>query len=334
MQLTRRASLAILLLFFAGRAESQENPSVAGAKVEGEVIWYSGHSLSFLDTMGKAFEKKYPFIKVRVVRASDETMTNRISTEKRAGKILFDVVNGQLLPVIQRLGVLAPFSTAGVDLIEPRFKDPNGYWAGVNLTYYVLSYNTALVSKDEVPQDWPDLVSAKWKGKIGMDPEEYQWLGGMMGYLGEEKARKILEGIAQQQIQWRKGHSLLLQLTLAGEFALSLGYAHEVEISKSKGASVDWVRTTKPIIGGLSKVGLSSAPPHPNAAKLLIDFLTSKEGQIEYLKAGYNPVLPGIRPKGSSLDPVDLDLFPVSPRVILDLNRYVREFDAIFGPRR
>ena len=111
------ALLLIALFFLSPDAKAEEATLLAGAKVEGEVIWYSGHSLSFLDTMGKAFEKKYPFIKVRVVRASDETMTNRISTEKRAGKILFDVVNGQLLPVIQRLGVLAPFRTAGVDLI-------------------------------------------------------------------------------------------------------------------------------------------------------------------------------------------------------------------------
>ncbi|MBI4525964.1 MAG: extracellular solute-binding protein [Deltaproteobacteria bacterium] len=325
--------LLVALFFVSAHANADDAAILAAAKVEGEVIWYSGHNLSFLNTTGNAFEKKYPFIKVRVVRGSDEKMLNRISAEKKAGKILFDVVNGQLLPFIQDLGVLAPFRTAGTNLIEARFKDPQGYWAGVNMTYYVLSYNTTLVSKDEVPQDWQNLTNAKWKGKIGMDPEEYHWLGGMMEYLGEEKAKRLLVGIAQQQIRWHKGHNLLAQLTAAGELPLSLGYAHIMEQLKSKGAPVDWVRTTKPIIGGLSKVGLSSAPPHPNAARLMIDFLTSKEGQIEYLKAGYNPVLPGVRSKNSPLDPALLDLLAVSPAVILNLNQYARKFDQIFGPR-
>jgi len=82
---------------------------------------------------------------------------------------------------------------------------------------------------------------------IGMDPEEFEWLGAMMEYLGEEKATKLLRGLARQEIRWHKGHTRLAQFMAAGEFALSLSYAHRIEDLKKKGAPVDWSRTTKPL---------------------------------------------------------------------------------------
>ena len=120
----------------------------------------------------------------------------------------------------------------------------------------------------------------------------------------------------------------------AGEFQLSLAYAHRIEDMKKKGAPIEWINSTKPIVAGLQKVGLSAAAPHRNAAHLLVNFLISKEGQTEVYNQGYNPAYPGILPKGSPLDPSHLEIHPVSAKTTQDLNRYVKELDQIFGPRR
>jgi len=336
MKVRRWISLSILatLIFHFSRAQAQEAELIAGAKAEGRVVWYSGSNLGMAQAVSNAFEKKYPFIKVDVIRSSDERMLNRISTEKQAGKILFDVVNSQLLPVMYRLNVITPYRVQGAAVMEPKYKDTDGYWVGLHINHFVLGYNTKLVPREQAPRDWSDLSDPKWKGKIGMDPEEFDWLGAMIEYFGEEKTRKLLGGLARQEIRWAKGHTQVTQLMAAGEFGLCLTFAHRAEAMKKSGAPIDWVRTTKPIIVSVSKVGFSAAPPHPNAAHLLVNFLISKEGQTEVYKNGNTPAYPGIVPKDSPLDPTHLVVHPISAKISLDLNRYAKEFDEIFGPRR
>jgi iron(III) transport system substrate-binding protein len=325
---------AFLAVGLVTHANAQDSKIIEGAKAEGRVVWYSGSNLGTAQAVANAFEKQYPFMKVDLIRSSDEQMLNRITTEKQAGKILFDVVNSQIIAMIDRLNILKPISMAAMQGLDAKYKDPKGRWAGVHVNYYALSYNSNMVGKDQAPRDWPDLLDPKWQGKIGMDPEEFDWLGAMMGSLGEEKAKKLMRGLAKQDIQWHKGHTQVAQLMAAGEYPLGLTYAHRIEALKKKGAPLDWVRTTKPIVVNFSKVGVSTTGPHPHGAVLLTEFLISEKGQKAVYKAGSVPVYPGIVPKDSPLDPAGLDLYPVSSEVTVNLNRYVKEFESLFGPRR
>lgn len=322
------------VLLFNGVVGAEEAGQLAGAKAEGRVVWYSGSNLRMAQAVSKAFEKKYPFVTVDLIRSSDERMLNRITTEKQAGKALFDVVNSQILPMMYRLNVIVPYAPPGARELEGKYKDPDGYWAGLHINHFVLAYNTRLVAKEEVPKDWGDLLDPRWKGRIGMDPEEFDWLGAMMDYLGEENARKLMSGLARQEIRWHKGHTQVTQLMAAGEFAAALSFGHRVEAMKKSGAPIEWVRTTRPIVVSVSKVALSATPPHPNAARLLVDFLISKEGQTEVYKNGNTPAYPGVLPKDSPLSSARLEVHPISPKITLELNRYVVEFDRFFGPRR
>lgn len=92
-------SVAFFILSIFLCAEAQESTILAGAKAEGRVVWYSGSGVTLTQAIADAFEKKYPFIKVEVTRATDPVMLTRITTEKLAGKVLFDVVNSQILPL-------------------------------------------------------------------------------------------------------------------------------------------------------------------------------------------------------------------------------------------
>lgn len=336
MQMRSRLYVTVFfsLFFFVGTVVAQEAGRITGAKTEGRVVWYSGSNLRMAQAVAKAFEKKYSFLKVDLIRSSDESMLNRITTEKRVGKIFFDVVNSQILPMMYPLDVVVPYSPPGAAALDAKYKDPNGRWAGLHVNHFVLSYNTRLVPVGEIPKDWGDLLDPRWKGRIGMDPEEFDWLGAMMDYLGEEKARKLMGGLARQEIRWHKGHTQVTQLMAAGEFASALSFGHRVEAMKKSGAPIEWVRTTKPIVVSVSKTALSAAPPHPNAARLLIDFLISKEGQTAVYKNGNTPPFPGILPKDSPLNSAQIEVHPIAPKIILELNRYVAEFDRLFGPRR
>jgi iron(III) transport system substrate-binding protein len=313
---------------------AEESPNLADAKKEGKVVLYVSAQLPLAQTISNAFEKKYPFLKVEITRTSGENLLNRIKTEKLAGKIAFDVVYGATVPLMPTLGVVKPYLSAEAKAYPAKFREPKDFWAGVSANYYVIGYNTKLVAKNEAPRDWKDLLHARWKGRFAMDPEEFSWFGAMETYLGEEEAKKLMTGLARQDIQWRKNHTTLAQFLAAGEYPAALVYAHSIEEMKGKGAPIDWVRTTAPIVLDIQAVALSAQPPHPNAGKLFMDFLLSGETQTIIYQDRKIPIRPGVVPESSALHPSGLELYPSPPKVVTNLNHYASKFEQIFGPRR
>jgi len=313
---------------------AEESPNLADAKKEGKVVLYVSAQLPLAQTISSAFEKKYPFLKVEITRTSGENLLNRIKTEKLAGKIAFDVVYGATVPLMPTLGVVKPYLSAEAKAYPAKFREPKDFWTGVSANYYVIGYNTKLVAKNEAPRDWKDLLHARWKGRFAMDPEEFSWFGAMETYLGEEEAKKLMTGLARQDIQWRKNHTTLAQFLAAGEYPAALVYAHSIEEMKGKGAPIDWVRTTAPIVLDIQAVALSAQPPHPNAGKLFMDFLLSSETQTIIYQDRKIPIRPGVVPESSALHPSGLELFPSPPKVVTNLNHYASKFEQIFGPRR
>lgn len=327
-------SLLIVLFFAWTSTKAQDSLYIPGAKGEREVVFYVSAALTTGVAAAKAFENRYPFLKVQIYRTSGENMVNKITTEKRAGKVLFDLVYGAAVPFLPPLGVLQPYASASAAAYPAMFRDSSGMWVGVSANYYVLGYNTRLVPRADAPKSWDDLLNPKWRRQIAMDPEEFTWLGAMEESLGAEKTRKFMTSLAQQEIQWRKNHTTLAQFMAAGEYPIALVYAHNVEAMKENGAGVEWVKTTKPIVVDLQSVGLSAKPPHPNAARLFFDFILSTQGQKAILQDKKIPVRPGILPQNSPLNPSALELYPTPPKVYRDLNQYAEKFEKYFGPRR
>ena len=326
-------SLALLISHFV-QAYAQESPYLAGAKKEGQVNMYATAALTNTQAVVKAFEQRYPFIKVNFVRVGAENMLCKIRAEKSAGKILFDVIYGGVAPLLTTLDVLQPYASPEAAVYPDKFKDPKGLWTGFGANYYVFAYNTRKVPKQDAPKTCEDFHDPKWKGRIGMDPQEFRWLGALEEYLGEEKARRIVMGLARQDIQWRNNHTSLAQLMVAGEFDMALSFAHAIEEMREKRAPVEWVRGLKPIVVDIQAAALSAQLAHPNAAKLLYDFLISEEGAKVLVEQRKVPLRPGILHANSALYPGNLELFPVPVKVQVNINQYAEKFEKIFGSRR
>ena len=198
-------------------------------------------------------------------------------------------------------------------------------------------YNTKLVSREEVPRDWDDLLNTAWRGeKISIDPEEFSWLAGMEAYLGEDKTRRLMIGLAKQRIRWQKSQQNIAQLLVAGEFPLGLGYATRTTVIKDAGAPIDWVRTTKPVVVDAHYLAMSVQPPHPNAVKLWIDFLNSYDGQKILYENKESVLRPGIVPASSALSSEGLELSPVPVKIYSPgtFKNYQAKFEEYFGARR
>ena len=278
--------MAVFFLFPIGRAESQDDRAkqIEAAKKEGKLVWYTSTNLTESKPLLNDFEKQYPSIKGEIFRASGEVTLNRIFTEARAAKWNFDVVMGNEFDVLMDAKLLAPYKLPEAKNFLAEFKDPNDYWCAVYVVYRTIGYNSKLVPQKDLPMQWEDLLDAKWKGKLSIEEEEYNWYSGMTKAWGKERTQKYMRALAKQQIQWRKGHTLISQLIAAGEFPLGVIYAHRIEEMKQRGAPMEWVNTVDPVVATLNSAGLSTKPPHPNAARLFIDFLLSKPAQ-ERLRA-------------------------------------------------
>ena len=84
----------------------------------------------------------------------------------------------QLATLVVPMGVLAPYDSPERKAYGAKFKDAKNFWTSMTSNYFVLGYHLRFVPRGDAPKDWPDLLQPKWKGKLGMDPEEYDWLGG------------------------------------------------------------------------------------------------------------------------------------------------------------
>lgn len=323
-----------LLSVFAAQAQGQSDHTarlIEGAKNEKKLVLYTSIPLPEAKLYTDTFQKKYPFVQAEIFRASGETTLNRILTETRAGRWEFDVVSITQMDTLAQQKLLSPYISPQTKAFISEFKDPAGYWTGSATIYYVVGYNTKLVSSNEVPQHWRDLLDPRWKGNISMDREEYSWYATLQSSWGKEKTREYMEALAKQDIQWRKDHVLISQLMAAGEFPLGIVYAHNIEDLRKKGAPVDWVNTLDPVVAALRRIALSVKPNHPSTAKLFIDFILSKEGQEITRAQGRIPARSDVEPLSSKMLQSKLKLKTIPQDIGLRYNEYIREFRQIFG---
>jgi iron(III) transport system substrate-binding protein len=304
---------------------------VEGAKKEGNLVWYTSMNVTESKPLVDDFEKQYPFIKTELFRASGEKIQNRVTTEVRAGKWEFDLVSISEIGTLVEAKALSPYVSPESKAFIKQFKHPEGYWTAVYSNYYVPGYNTRQVSEKDAPKRWEDFLDPKWKGKISMDQEDYPWYVTLLAAWGKERTQKFMTALAKQDIQWRKGHTLIAQLMGAGEFPVAIVYAHRAESDKKKGAPVEWVHTVDPIVAAVNSVGLGAKPKNPNSARLLIDFILSKKAQEKIRSFNRVPARGDVEPPSPKMDQSKLKLRVVPHDTATRYNEYVKEFRGTFG---
>ena len=183
--------LAVLCAAFVHAFAQSEEELIRGAKKEGQAVFWSSMRVDDSKALTTGFEAKYPFLKVEIVRAGGEQIVNRAITEHMAGKTTYDVLNAFALKVLQNRGLLQPYAAPEANHYLAGFKDAQNFWVSLYSGYNVIGYNTKLVPKGEAPKNWEDLLNPRWKGKLGMDDEEYFWYAGSSNIGAKTKAASI-----------------------------------------------------------------------------------------------------------------------------------------------
>jgi iron(III) transport system substrate-binding protein len=252
---------------------------VEAARREGELSVY--HAYPRLASIVEAFGKKYG-IKVKTWRSGSEAILQRLTTEARGGRFEVDVVqnNAPENEAAHREKLLQEVRSPFLADLIPQAIPSHREWTGITLDVWTAAYNTDKVRKDELPKSYQDLQDPRWKGRLGIEADNYAWYGTLISALGEEQGTKIFNNIVNTNgISARKGHSLLATLVASGDVPLALTvYNWNPEQLKAKGGVPIEGLFIPPVIAQPSTIAMLKRAPHPAAAILFYDFMLS-EGQ-------------------------------------------------------
>ena len=289
---------------------AQDAQLVAGARREGRVVWYTTQIIDqFARPAAAAFERKYG-VKVDYIRADSNEVALRLLNEGRAGKVQADVFDGT--SAVARLrpeNIVAQWRPANAARLGPEAADPQGYWTATNLYVLTPGYNTDLIPKGAEPKTFEDLLSPKLKGKMTWNSSPTPsggsgFIGIVLSAMGEEKGMAYLRQLAAQNVTGvRVAARQVLDQVIAGEYSLALNiFNNHAVISAAKGAPAAWI-AMNPAMAIPSVISITNGAPHPDAGKLLVEFLTSEEGQKLYREADYMPMDPTVPPRDPRLRP-------------------------------
>jgi len=279
-------SIFLVLFFqlFASLTFAAEAVLLDGAKKEGALVFYTTMDIQNSKPLLDGFNKKYPFVKADLVRLGGTAMVSRILTEAQAGASKFDVALGispSLTPMRER-NLIAPYTSPEFANLYDDLYDAKGYWSTVYLNTLVLGYNTKVISRNDLPKTYDDLLKPQYKQKFIIDIENHDVFVALSQEWGQEKAINYFKSLAKQEPVFLRGNTNRANFVSVGERAMTFVYAQVIERMKQTGAPVDWI-PLEPVAVELNVAMLSAKAAHPNSAKLFVDYLISKDGQ-EFLK--------------------------------------------------
>ena len=306
------AAFIILLVFAVNGAEGRADwkteweSTLQAAKKEGRVMFYASNRY---DGVIAEFQKRFPHIKVNSVIGSSSGHAQRIMAERRAGKRVADLYTGAVSVTYNVLYKARTFAPIRPQLILPEVVDEVNWWKGKHKflddeSKYVFvfnaqaapyfTYNTKLVNPSEIKSYW-DLLDPKWKGKLLMvDPTSSAAGNGLrLVFYSPELGPKFLRRLlTEMEPGVSRDIRQIVDWLSVGKYAIGVftnPRRLRVFAAKQQGLPIDRFETTHFKEGVLlasvtGNVGVMEKAPHPNAARVILNWLLSREGQLAYQK--------------------------------------------------
>jgi iron(III) transport system substrate-binding protein len=272
------------------RGADREARLVEGAKKEGSVVLYTSLAPTESKPLAEAFEKKYG-IKVELWRALSDKVVQRVITEAQGKRHSVDVVetNGPEMEMLAREKLLAQFHSPHIADLPPEAIPAHRTWFPDRMNFFVVGFNTDKVKRSEIPPTYEGFTDPKWKGRIGLEATDAEWMATLIKKWGNDKGMDFFRRLSAMKPDVRKGHVLLAELVAAGEVPVGLTmYNSNIESLKRKGAPIDFV-PVQPVAARPQGIGVARNAPHPHAALLFADFVISPEGQKLFESMGRVP---------------------------------------------
>lgn len=291
---SRGASGPVRFEVASGYAEEPPQSLVDAAKKEDGLVWYESSTEEQVAKIFDAFQDKYPFVKnVEHVRLRASDVAARIAQEAQANAPTADVGTTDTASATQLYERQMLATPEWTKLGVPPELVPELYLVATAASVYVILYNTELVSEEEAPTSWEDLLDERWRGKIGTWVVPFAFVE-LVPVWGGDRTTEYVRQFAQQNPVTYESTFPLAQAVGAGEIPVGVGIYHATQPAIEAGAPIEIVvpRPT-PVTMLYSFIPKDAA--NPNTAKLFISWLATEEGARAYEEATGrgNPLLPG-----------------------------------------
>jgi iron(III) transport system substrate-binding protein len=277
------AGIACAPALRSSNAQSDVASLYQGAKREGEVTWYTSHYPDkTAENIRMFFMSKYPDVKMNLLRAASGPLFQRLGQELKSGTVYCDVIGssdtGHYVTLKDR-GLLEKYIPQNLATMLEVFRnlDPDGYYHVTSVGVMTTTYNTKVGSADS-PKNWQDLLDNRWKGKAavshpGFSGYSANWAMVMFKLYG----RSFFTSLRDRDPQIGRGVSDVVRLLASGERSVGVSNVATTLETAARGNPIAVNYASDGVVVVDSPSAILRGSKHPNASRLLMEFLCSRE---------------------------------------------------------
>ena len=304
MLATRRAVLLGCAASIMGRsARAQPSGLLAAATQEGTVSWYNGYiGDTVAQDMLARFERSHPGVKVQALRSTSQVAYQRLLQDQKAGLRNCDVYSSSDIShfdALSRQHRLMAYTPANAARINPAFRalyEDGAYYPAL-ISMMALGYNTARVPEADAPRNWPDLLLPRWKNQAAMGHPGFSGYAGTWALLMQQMyGDGFIPALARNNpLIGRSSNDSVTQL-VSGERIVAAVPAYVAIEAARRGNPIRVVYPTDGALLMVSPAGIMADAPHPNAAKLFMEWLLGPENSALLVAQGAEPINTDVPP--------------------------------------
>ena len=270
---------------WARAAAQQGAATVEGARKEGKLAFAHSISVASFPRFMEAFAAKYPFLETSsgLYSAPTGRVLARVDAELQSNSLTFDVLHvANLGPYLTMAGRGQLMSYRSPELAAyPAAAAPTDQWATARIVGVIMAHNRNVLAADKAPKAWVDLLKPEFKGrKLVIQDSAAGTSFNQMYMLEKRLGADFMRKWGQQEPVIVSTTAQLIDMLARGEALVGATVDHyrafEPEAAK---AGITPIYPTEGMPLALAPVAIFKAAPHPNAAKLFVDYLLSDEGQ-------------------------------------------------------
>src|SRR6266511_2983630 len=307
------------------------------AKKEGKLVLYGVGNTTLYNPVRDAFQKRFPGIQLEGVDQRGRESREKVFAEQQSKNYVVDVVisGTDTQNELVQNGYIEKYEAAELASVIPDLVPPDRQNNPRTVSIFSIAINTTLVPPDQEPKTYKDLMDPKWKGKLAMDDPRGSGPGGTI-----LSGMEVLYGIdevdsklAEQKIFFATQAGPIFEALNRGEYAVFLSSNHTDVIAQRKSGAP--IKQLKPADGvGITPInqGLVKNAPHPNAAKLWIEWSLSEEGQTLLSQQGYATVRKGMTVSEPEANLEGVKFLPRddTPEVFAQLGDRTKRWENVF----
>jgi iron(III) transport system substrate-binding protein len=308
---TSRASSSSSAGKVSGTALLDEASLLKAAQQEGKLVYYTAFfTQEILNKIGAAFMKKYPGIEFEGTRKIAGPLFQQLSQEIQAGIKNCDVFSttdvGQMLK-LKSGNELLSYKPLEIDAVRAEFRnvDPENFYQAGAVLPIVIGYNTRKMQVADAPKQWADLMQPTFKDKIATGSAAVSGQVGIWAIAMDEKYGWDNYFSSLNKLNPKLGRSIndAMSDVVSGERAVGIVTLGQILTHKAKGNPVEVIYPTDGTVVAIGSSGILQNAPHPNAARLFMNFLTSKEYAEVLAEYNEQPLREDVLVKGAKALP-------------------------------